>query len=440
MQSAPSERSAEQVPEEPGTGWQWDGEGGDGAAGSGDVVSGGGEPDGPRLSRRRLLAGAGALAAGGALWAFTRSAGGGSTPAPPRPAPTRLAGPEPLWTYRGPEAMTPERLTDRPGRPVFLSRGGLQVLDPATGARLRTLAFPAPGKDWPSDLELPAARVVVGADRVFTSSRGHLDSRHLSDSAADWSLPLPEPLDGTVDLFGCDGTTLYGRSWAAPTNSDRINATLFALRIEDRSLRWSRPAEDVDVPLATSTDLLPARASENGTTRLVLLDAADGHRLWTVSADENLRWAAADREHVYAPDGQFGLRALRPADGTPRWSVLPGPSEEWRCLPPVSDGARVYVPRDNGLITAHDAATGARLWSHRVPFRLDRRSRPLLAGPALYVPGPAAAGICALDAGSGTELWTFRDSGPGVDVWTLSADSAHLYAGHDDTLHALPLA
>ncbi|MFD0350700.1 PQQ-binding-like beta-propeller repeat protein [Kitasatospora aburaviensis] len=63
-----------------------------------------------------------------------------------------------------------------------------------------------------------------------------------------------------------------------------------------------------------------------------------------------------------------------------------------------------------------------------------------MAGGLLLVPGPAAAGVRALDAATGEERWTFRDSGPGVDVWSLAADDHRLYAGHDDVLHALPFA
>ncbi|TYC76645.1 PQQ-binding-like beta-propeller repeat protein [Streptomyces sp. CB01881] len=424
---------------EAGASWQWDGEEDGGSEAPEDVVSGGaGEDGGPRLSRRRLLTGAGVLAAGGAVWAFSR-AGGGADPAPPRPRPTRLAGPEPLWTYRGPEAMTPERLSDRPSRPVFLSRSGLQVLDPATGTPVRTLDFALPKTDWPSDVELSNGRVVIGGDRVYTASNGHVDSRHLTDPASEWSLPLPEELGTGITLFGCDGDLVYGRAMPRPYNG---SDNLFAVRYRENVVTWARPSTGSERPLTPLTSVggrVPFFDTSTAGTHLVLLETATGKRLWEMPVEVSLNWAVADAEHVYAPAGTAGLRALRLADGAPRWSVAPGPNEEWRLLPPVSDGTRVYVPRDDGVVTAYAAATGARLWVHRLPFRLDRRSRPLPAGPTLFVPGPAAAGVCALDAATGEERWTFRDSGPGVDVWSLSNDAQRLYAGHDDVLHALPL-
>ncbi|MFJ6137235.1 PQQ-binding-like beta-propeller repeat protein [Kitasatospora sp. NPDC092286] len=448
MQPAASERSATQAsdPAEDtsGASWQWDEEADDRAAAPADVVGGGAGPDGdgPRPSRRRLLAGAGVLAAGAALWAVSRPSGGGPAPGPPRPLPTRIAGPEPLWTYRGPAAMTPERLADHPDRPLFLSRTGLQVLDPADGSPLRGLVFETPGKDRPGDLGTPADRVVLGADRMFTVSYGHIDGRHLTDAAADWSLPLPDHLDGSITLYGCDGATLYGKVSARPAGGALGGDTLFAVRIADRTVLWSRPvapAEQLFTPVTAAGGRLPACDTTAGRTALVVRGAADGERAWSAAADENLRWCAADQENLYLPDGPAGLRALRLADGSARWETAADPAGELRSLSPVTDGTRVYLPRDNGLVTAYDAATGAELWSRRLPFRLDRRSHPLPVGGVLFVPGPAAAGVCALDAATGTELWTFRDSGPGVDVWSLAADRTRLYAGHDDILYALPL-
>ncbi|MFJ9951785.1 PQQ-binding-like beta-propeller repeat protein [Kitasatospora sp. NPDC091207] len=439
MQPAPSDPARPSASDRADAAWQWDSDADDRPAAPAEVLSGGGDDDGPRPTRRRLLAGAGALAAGAAVWAFARSAGG-PDPAPPRPLPTRAAGPEPLWTYRGRESAAPERLAGRPAVPVLLSREGLQVLDPAAGTPLRMLTFAAAKADWPNDVDQPNSRVVVGTDRVFTTSNGHLDSHHLTDPAAEWSLPLPgEAGNGAATLFGCAGDIVYGEVRPRPYSGD---GELFAVHVPDRRVLWNRPSplgERPFVPLGPAGGRVPVLDSSAGGSRLALLEAVSGTRLWAVPAEAGLTWAVADAEHVYAPGGPAGLRALRLADGTPHWSVAPGPADQWRLLPPVAGGALVYLFRDNGLVSAHTVATGAQLWEHHLPFRLDRRSRPLLAGPALYVPGPAAAGVCALDAATGEERWTFRDSGPGVDVWSLSNDSGHLFAGHDDVLHALPL-
>ncbi|MGW4891554.1 outer membrane protein assembly factor BamB family protein [Kitasatospora sp. NPDC004240] len=429
-----SERAGGEVsPEESGASWEWDGPTADGPSDgvAGDVVSGAGERS--SFGRRRLLlAGGGALLAGAAAWAFGRPDADGPAPVP-RPLPTRLSGPAPVWTYRGGAPMSVERLTSRPVLPVYPSRDELLTLDPATGTPRRRMEVPAERGGSGS----PYEQLVIGPDRLFTTSNGHVDSRHLTEPAADWSLPLPEELgERGIWLQGCDATTLYGFT---VVDAGRM----FALDTQERKLRWVLPADDA-LQLLPPAAALPdgrvvARTMTGGTVRLTLLDRA-GNRVWSVPADEQLKWHVPGPEHLHVPEGPSGLRAVRGSDGTTAWRLAPRPPEEWRCLPPLADGPRVYVPRDNGLVTAHAADTGAELWSHRFPFRLDSRSRLLLGGSLLLVPGPAAEGVCALDAATGAERWTFRDSAPGVGVWTLSSGPEHLYAGHDDTLHALPLS
>ncbi|MEU9041569.1 MULTISPECIES: PQQ-binding-like beta-propeller repeat protein [unclassified Kitasatospora] len=424
--------------------WQWDGEEDGNGEAPEDVIGGGG--DGPRLSRRGMLIGAGVLAAGGAVWALGRSdAGGAVAPRPTRPQPTALSGPTPAWTYRGPQAMTPERLTDPPGRPVYLSKTGLQVLDPADGTAARLLVFDPPeSRDWPSDLDM-LGKVVVGPDRLFaTTYEGHLEARHFTDPAADWSLPLPDELGGTqTRLTGYDHGTLYGYSWAGPRPPEAPSENrLFALRVADRSFLWSVPTEREEQPVTPATmiggSLLACVRFLGNRAELVARDAATGRQLWTAPGDEGLRWCVTGSQDVYVPDGNGGVRALRPT-GEPRWTYSPARGESWRALPPVPDGPRVYVARDNGIVTGHDATTGAVEWTCRLPYLLDRRTHPLVADHTLFVPGTAVGGVSAIHTATGELGWTFRDSGPGRDVWSLAADGGHLYAGHDDILYALPL-
>ncbi|MER7756056.1 PQQ-binding-like beta-propeller repeat protein [Kitasatospora sp. NPDC097643] len=434
MQSPSSEGAAREAA------WQWDGEADDGAEAAGEVIGGGGGR--PRLSRRGVLAGAGLLAAGGAVWAFGRSSTDQADGAKPKPQPTALSGPTPLWTYRAPEAMTPERLANQPGRPLFLSPAGLQVLDPATGSAGRLLAFDPPSRDWPSDAALQP-KVVLGPDHLFTStSPGHLDARHFTDPAADWSLPLPEELEGDVRLAGCDGTLLYGSVWGRSVEEvTQQRNRLFAVRLSDRSIAWTVRPDHLEQPLTPVTAAggrLPLARNLGNRSELVVRSDTDGTERWTAPGEEDLRWCTTGTENTYLPDGRGGVRALGPG-GLPRWTVSPGPSEQWRAMPPVPDGPRVYVPRDNGLLTGHDAPSGKQTWTCRLPFLLDRRSHPLVVGGTLYVPGPAAGGVCAVDTATGRLLWTFRDSGPGKDVWILAADADRLYAGRDDIVHALAL-
>ncbi|MFI8459764.1 PQQ-binding-like beta-propeller repeat protein [Kitasatospora sp. NPDC085464] len=439
MQSPSSEGASER-----GASWQWDGEErGDGEA-SEDVIGGGW--DGSRPSRRRLLIGAGVLAAGGAVWAFGRSGADGALPAPvPTGPPTAVSGPTPAWTYRGPDAMTPERLTDPPNRPVYLSRKGLQVLDPARGTAARLLVLDPPQtRDWPSDLDM-LGKVVFGPDHLFTTTyRGHLEARHFTDPAGDWSLPLPDDLQGQVRLTGYDRGIVYGCAWGRPRpDGTAPDNRLFALRVTDRSVLWSVPTASEEQPVTPATGigslLLACVRFVGGRAELVARDAATGRELWTAPGDEDLRWCATGSQDVYVPDGNGGVRMLHPT-GAPGWTYSPARGDSWRALPPVPDGPRVYVARDHGTVTGHDATTGDVLWTCPLPFLLDRRSRPLVVGGTLFVPGTSVGGVSAINTATGELRWTFRDSGPGKDAWTLAADGNRLYAGHDDVLHALPLA
>lgn len=436
MQSPSSERSAH------GTSWQWD-EGTAGGEAPADVVAGGGEP--LRPGRRGLLIGAGVLAAGGAAWALGRSGGDGALPSPEptRPQPTALSGPTPLWTYRGPEAMTPERLTAPPGRPVYLSGNGLQVLDGARGTAGRLLVFEPPAaRTRPVDVSR-LGKVVIGPDHLFTTFQGHAEARHLTDPAADWSLPLPDELQDDTRLTGYDRGVLYGYSWGRPRADHALpEHRLFALRVADRSVLWSVRTEQQELPVTPTTGfkapVLACVRTVAGRTELVARDAATGGELWTAPGEEDLRWCVTGAERIYVPDGNGGVRVLLPT-GEPGWTHSPARGESWRALPPVEHGPRVLVPRDQGTVTGHDTWSGGQTWSCPLPFPLDRRSRPLVAGNTLFVPGPAAGGVSAIDTTAGEPVWTFHDSGPGKDVWTVAADGDRLYAGHDDVLHALPL-
>ncbi|MFH9353383.1 PQQ-binding-like beta-propeller repeat protein [Kitasatospora sp. NPDC017646] len=420
--------------------WQWDGEAGDPGEVPGDVIGGG--DGGPRLSRRGLLTGAGVLALGGAAWAVTASQGEGPAPEPP---PTAVSGPTPLWTYRGPEATTPERLIVPPDRPVSLSKAGLQVLDPADGGPKRLLSFdPPPPRDWPSDLQRPVGNVAVQRDYLYTAaSKGHLDAHHLTDPTADWSLPLPDDLQGQLQLNAVGAGVLYGCVLGWPRADSAVpSSRLFAVRLEERTLLWSVAVDQQERPVAPApgyggNQLACVRSLGTG-PELVVRDAATGREVWSTPAGGDLSWCTAAGRNFLVPYGDGGV-CLLDADGKPLWTHSPARGESWRALPPVPDAARVFVPRDDGVVTCLDTGNGRVLWSCQLPFLLDRRSRPLLQEGTLYVPGPAAGGVSAIYAATGVLGWTFRDSGPGRDVWSLASGGGRLYAGHDEVLHALTL-
>jgi len=395
-----------------------------------DVVQGTGGP-----TRRQLLVGGAALLAGGAAWWFNRAPAGETQPAVPP------AGVRPRWTHRDTEVLAAEWLSEPPALPLFLTRSELLSLDPATGAVRRRIRLP--GAEALAEQQRPGSRVVVGADRVYDTTVGHLASYHLADADADWELTAPQSLGGesaSWSLDCCDQAAVYG--WVRRRGSGIAGLSdLFALSTRTRELLWSRPGDEQggylsDVQAAPGGRLV-ARSTRD---ELVALNAADGSRLWVVPADQALGWRATDGDNVYLAQRGDGLRAVRLSDGGSRWSLTPGQGESWRCLKPLPAAGAVYVPRDSGLLTRNSAVDGREVWSCQLPFRLDSRSRPVLVGETLFVPGPAAGGVCAVDTANGTIRWTFRDSVPGVQVWTLGTDGRRVFAGHDTCSTRSPFA
>ncbi|MFC8453218.1 PQQ-binding-like beta-propeller repeat protein [Kitasatospora sp. NPDC057223] len=386
-------------------------------------------PPAGRPTRRQLLLGGGALAAAAAGWWLTRE----DRPRPPG-TPVATSGPEPLWTFHGPAAQAPERLDGPQAVALFATRSELLSLDPVTGAQRRRIRRPPGGAG--------GGRELLGGDRVFGYATGLLTGRHLTDPAQDWQFAVPSTLvaPGTPLALDCyDGEALHGRAPAAldgPTGAP----LLLALSARTRELLWSRAATEnggdlTELRTAPGQRLI-ARSSRD---ELVALSSVDGTRQWLAATDQALGWYESDAEHVYVAARASGLRALRLTDGAPSWGLAPGPDEAWRCLQPLAAGGALFVPRDNGLVTRNGAADGTESWARQLPFRIDLRSRPVLVGRTLFVPGPRAGGVWALDAATGEVRWVFQDSGPGVDFWRLSTDGEHLFAGHDDVLYSLPV-
>ncbi|MFE9425050.1 PQQ-binding-like beta-propeller repeat protein [Kitasatospora sp. NPDC006697] len=417
-----------------GTGWEFDEP--EGTAGApaplGDELVDPGsarEPAGSRSpSRRRLLLGAGALAAAGAVaWAV---AGRGRSRQPD------LGGPKPLWTYRGPGRLEAARITGTPQHPVFLAGPDLVVLDPATGR-------PRQRFELAKDAELLAAGGLLLAgntpEAAATGTPGdRITGYDLGTGASDWQLLIDQPGTARTSLLAAlatDGRTLYCRAdsfgGAAASSS-----TLYAVDLATRQPRWQRPTTGEDwvgqvAPIGGGRLLVGYGGA------LAAVDDRDGHPLWSVrQSGQHTGWWTVDDQLSYEPDGS-GLWVRSLSDGTERWRLLPGEQDSWRYLRPLPAGPQVHLFRDDGLVTAVRRADGGQLWTTQLPFRLDTRSAPALAGGLLLVPGPASSGVVALTADRGTVRWTFRDGEPGVDVWSVTVLDGRAYLGHDAVLHAV---
>jgi len=115
------------------------------------------------------------------------------------------------------------------------------------------------------------------------------------------------------------------------------------------------------------------------------------------------------------------LRALDLATGKVIWGPLAiGGANQWSNA--AYDDGRIYVVISSGLVTAFDPASGATLWSKKMPGQNDFSSPPTAGGGMVYLGGAGLGGtFYAVDGKTGTVMWT-ADLGAGSASPALSSD------------------
>lgn len=99
-----------------------------------------------------------------------------------------------------------------------------------------------------------------------------------------------------------------------------------------------------------------------------------------------------------------------------------------------------YSPLDQ--VNRTNVGSLAVAWSYEFPGNAQSRANPLVIGERMYL--PSSAGITALDAVTGKELW--RVEAPGVRMWGLNSwaspngKSRRLFYHRDDRLYAIDAA
>ncbi len=125
-------------------------------------------------------------------------------------------------------------------------------------------------------------------------------------------------------------------------------------------------------------------------------DPATGRELWRVAGlnpDKHPMYRVVASpivvgDTIFAPSRVKPLLALKagPTRGSAPvrlWSFDKGPD-----VPsPVSDGERLYILRDNGVMFAFDAETGDQLWGPERVAEGDYSASPVIAGDRIYVTG-----------------------------------------------------
>lgn len=127
------------------------------------------------------------------------------------------------------------------------------------------------------------------------------------------------------------------------------------------------------------------------------------------------------------------------------WSAsIAGSSNKRRlaAAPVVGDG-KLFVMGTDGVVSAFDAATGARRWTHRFDVTGDGESS-VFGGGASYDSGRVyvtngVGEVAALDASSGSQIWKVKPAGPLRGSPTIAFNSVYVMT-QDNQIHALNAA
>ena len=228
--------------------------------------------------------------------------------------------------------------------------------------------------------------------RVFANTGDHrIVAMDAETCATLWSRDIgysafssPAAADGLVYVGTAEGLGPY-------------TGTLFALDAATGDVRWSAemPGGITGTPSVGGGRV--AVATQFGT--LHVLDAATGATLWSRTSATSMAalTTTAIAGGVIYFSGSATVRAFQASSGKQLWTrALRGHG-----YPPVVADGRVYVV-SAGALHALDAVTGTVLWSRSVPG--DSLRQPAAAYGRIYTSDTRRA--YALEAGTGQSLWT----------------------------------
>jgi outer membrane protein assembly factor BamB len=170
---------------------------------------------------------------------------------------------------------------------------------------------------------------------------------------------------------------------------------------------------------------------------VVALDARTGERRWRGrDAPSWITGTAATGEVLYVTagnDGEAGLFALDPADGSRLWGAE---SVGRTNVPPVVGASVVLVTESDGRLRAVARDDGTERWSRRLGD--GTQTAPAVADGTVYAMDEQFDGVLTFDARTGERAWE-RGLGPTIDLRPAVGDG-RVYAvgyGNDANSHVL---
>lgn len=345
------------------------------------------------LSRRRMLLGAGGVAAG-----VVAAVGCGSTRSvSPGAARPRLKAGTPLWRTTLPSGLADA--AEAAGTLCVVAGDGVHGLSVRNGKKSWSLRDRQEGYDGVTAV---GGKVLVA---IAASGVAALDP---ASGQPRWRFDLPDL--GTlpnIPLLSQDSTTVYVSGLSAATG--RLQSIIFAIDAVTGEHKWAAHFT-ASVGSMTAGDGVVCAGIGVNPTRLVALDARTGARKWTAG----LPIASADdiTDGVICASGtasKSSVIALDVSAGNVRWTADLG-GDLWYT---ESDAGITYAntyagsAQDGGPgdLTALDARTGKTMWKRHFPEGPPTYLEP--AGAVLYT-GTDSSMVRALDAATGRVLWSHK--------------------------------
>ncbi len=300
--------------------------------------------------------------------------------------------------------------------------GGCRSLQVPVGALVQpqavSWAVPPPlVVHWRRDVEAaPSRALVAGRILLVTNRKGDVHAFELPEGRRLGVLDVGRDLIGTPAL-------------QAPLLLMPVavgDAAVVAYDLYRRRAVWHRKGDGVEGGLALDSDVVYVAARWGS---VCALDVRDGRERWVQEPEANGLEGVRARplrvgELLVVADKRGRVVALEAASGRLRWQ-----RQLWPVYadPAVADGL-LLVPTTRGHLVALEAASGATAWRLTLADTSVHLTRPVIAGPTVYVAGSDGT-VRALARSTGAVRWTWTGGAAIVAIPVADTTAGVLYVG-----------